>query len=370
MAAVSAAKRVKSAISVARIRLTDASEARSGQILDVLQAGVILVDGHGVVLEANPFACSLLGVEVLDVVGTPIAGLLESLAELRGRLRADGRGEVPYLRRDGREMTLGFGLSELAAQSGTVILFQDVSSLADLRRQRDKLLQIAAVGEVLPTILHELRNPLAAVTTMLELLVEEATGPLQHDLHTVLNEVRRMILTLQGLGGLDGRLASTRNQAIDEAVEEAVEVLRPTAARRGVTLSSAVSTMPLLPLSREVIKGVVFNLVRNAIDACRTGQSIEVRARLRPEGAGPALFELIVADTGKGMSEAVRAHCTELFFTDKEAGSGIGLAICREVAERGQGQLLIDSEPNRGTTITLRVPTRTRGGTTCPESTV
>jgi signal transduction histidine kinase len=110
--------------------------------------------------------------------------------------------------------------------------------------------------------------------------------------------------------------------------------------------------------------------VRNAIDACRSGQSIEVRARLRPDASGPCMFELTVADTGKGMSEAVLARCTELFFTDKESGSGIGLAICREVAQRGQGQLLIDSELNRGTTITLRVPARTRGGTTCPESTV
>ncbi|MBL8715656.1 MAG: HAMP domain-containing histidine kinase, partial [Myxococcales bacterium] len=214
--------------------------------------------------------------------------------------------------------------------------------------------------------LHELRNPLAAVMTMLELLIEEASGHLQHDLHTILAEVRRLILSLQGIGGFQGQIASGRHQAIDEAIEEAVEILQPTAARRELTLTSEVSTMPLLPLARDAIKGVVFNLVRNAIDACSPGQSIKVRARLTGDG----WLELEVSDTGKGMSEEVARHCTELFFTDKESGSGIGLAICRQVAERAHGELSIVSAPGSGTTVTLRVPARTRGGTTCPESTV
>ena len=357
-----------SAASTTRLRVDRGRDSRSTRILDVVQAGVIALDGAGNVVECNPFACSILGVDVVDVLGMPIDQWIAPVEELRRRTGADGRGEIAYTRPDGRTLTLGFGLSELEANDavGLVVLFQDVSALAGLRRERDRLLQMAAVGDVLPTILHELRNPLAAVMTMLELLIEEASGHVQHDLHTILAEVRRLILSLQGIGGFRGQIVSGRHQAIDEAIEEAVEILQPTAARRELTLTSAVSTMPLLPIAREAIKGVVFNLVRNAIDACSPGQSIQVRARLTAEG----WLELEVSDTGKGMSEEVARHCTELFFTDKESGSGIGLAICRQVAERAHGELSIVSAPGSGTTVTLRVPARTRGGTTCPESTV
>ncbi len=357
------------AASARRLRVDGGRDSRSTRILEVVQAGVIALDGAGFVLECNPFACAILGVDVGDVLGLPIEQCIASVAELRRRTGKDGRGEIAYTRPDGRTLTLGFGFSELEALPdavGLVLLFQDVSALAGLRRERDRLLQMAAVGEVLPAMLHELRNPLAAVMTMLELLVEEASGHLQHDLHTVLAEVRRLILSLQGIGGFRGEIASAHHQAIDEAIEEAVEILQPTAARRSLTLTAAVETMPLLPLAREAIKGVVFNLVRNAIDACGPGQSVEVRARLTREG----WLELVVIDTGKGMEEEVLQHCTELFFTDKESGSGIGLAICRQVAERAHGELSIVSAKGTGTTVTLRVPARTRGGTTCHESTV
>lgn len=334
-------------------------------VIEALRAGVLAADAHGRVLDCNLEAGRLLRRPPASVVGARLADVLLGDDELAAVLAAEGRGEVERVGSDGSVAVFEVRVSQVdRGPTRTVVLFQDVTALVHLRRDRDRLLQMAAVGEVLPTMLHELRNPLAAVMTMLELLVEEAEGQVQHDLHTVLSEVRRIVLSLQGIGGMQGRVASARHQAIDEAIEEAAEILRPTAARRGITLTSNVETMPLLPLAREVLKGVVFNLVRNSIDACAEGQRIEVRARLATNGD----LELSVNDTGKGMSPEVLRRCTELFFTDKEAGSGVGLAICRQVVERAGGTLAIRSEPGRGTDVTLCIPTRTRGAPACPES--
>ncbi len=228
---------------------------------------------------------------------------------------------------------------------------QALEALQEVRSQRDRLLQLAAVGEVLPSVLHELRNPLAAVTTTLEVMIEEAPASMQSDLHAVLWELRRIGLGLQGIGGLNQRVHGGSPEAIDHAVEEACAVLVTSARAAGVGLSTSVPPMPLIALDRAAVKGVVFNLVRNAIDACRPGDAIVVEARLHD-----GHFELTVRDSGRGMTPEVLARCTELFFTNKPNGSGLGLAICRRVAESGRGSLSVHSEPGAGTAVLVRIP--------------
>lgn len=324
------------------------------QALEHLPAPVLVVDGFGVIAYANRAAGQMHGRGAASLVGAPLASVLAPLEQLhRGAREDEGRGEVTLRGGDGAVRTLGYSLaswSEGGAER-TVVLHQRIDGIHEIRTQRDRLLQLAAVGDVLPSVLHELRNPLAAVTTMIEVLVEEAPPAMQGDLHAALWELRRIGLGLQGIGGLNRQVHGSAPEAIDHAVEEAVAVLASSARAVGVTLRAAVPPLPLLCLDRAVLKGVVFNLVRNAIDACRPGDEVVVSAEVARDA-----FELTVRDTGRGMTPEVLARCTELFFTDKPNGSGIGLAICRQVAERACGSLSIASEPGVGTTVLVRVP--------------
>jgi len=151
-------------------------------------------------------------------------------------------------------------------------------------------------------------------------------------------------------------LASARasgNTAIDLAVHEACRVLEPVAARVGVKLESRGPSLPLLPIDRGVMSGVVFNLVKNSIDASATGGRVRVEATLDRQREN---FVLRVEDDGAGMSPEVLEHCTELFYTRKDKGSGIGLALCRRVAESSGGRLEVESELGRGTVVTVYIP--------------
>ena len=114
-----------------------------------------------------------------------------------------------------------------------------------------------------------------------------------------------------------------------------------------------VPDLPLLPLDPAVVRAVLFNLLVNSQHSCRGGGTVIVHARL--VGGGKA-FELTVADTGEGMTAEVFDRCTELFFTTKRSGSGIGLALARRAAEGAGGSLDIQSIVGVGTTVTLRVP--------------
>ncbi len=320
-----------------------------------MPAGVVVVDAAGIVRYANRFASTFHGPAGDGLEGMPVSALLAPMEQLReGARNKERRGELSVTDAAGRRRTLGYSISGWKSPDGedlTAVLYQQIDGVQEIRTQRDRLLQLAVVGEVLPSLLHELRNPLAAVTTTLEVLVEEAPDGLQQDLHAVLWELRRLGLGLQGIGGLNQHVHGLVPEAIDSAVEEACKVLASSARAVGVSLRTAVEAMPLLFLDRAAIKGVVFNLVRNAIDACRSGDQVVVSAHVKSDE-----FELSVLDTGRGMSPDELARCTEIFFTSKPNGSGIGLAICRQVAERGHGTLTITSEPGAGTAVLVRIP--------------
>jgi len=325
-------------------------------LLDALGAGVLVVGAGGHIEYANLGAAEILRRPVAQIAGRPLGDVLLPVEALP----ANGERRELTVRLPKGAATV-VGLSATEGPRGTrTLLFEEITAILELRRQRDRLLQMAALGDALPSMLHELRNPLAAITSMLEVLVEDAStaeGSLRDDLHTVLWEVRRMGLTLQGVGSLAHSVHTARLVAVDHAVEEAVRVLVPTAERKGISLRTEVATMPLLPLDWGVISGVVFNLSRNAIDACRPGDRIVVSSELIPgETFAEATFLLRVADSGPGMTSDVLARCCELFFTNKENGSGVGLALCKQIAESSGGNLNITSSLGTGTTVTIDIP--------------
>ncbi|MEZ4250951.1 MAG: HAMP domain-containing sensor histidine kinase [Polyangiales bacterium] len=223
-----------------------------------------------------------------------------------------------------------------------------------LRTERDRLLQLAAVGEVLPSLLHELRNPIASVTVALEVLIEELPpGEVQDTLHALLGELRRAQLTLQGIGTAANCSLNSEgsHQVIDLALEDACRVMSANAREAGIDLRVHVDAFPLLPLNAASLRGVLFNLLHNAIAATSRGGFVEVRGHL--EGS---VLRVVVEDSGVGMTPEVLARCTETFFTTKARGSGIGLALAKRTVESVGGWIDISSEPGEGTSVELWIP--------------
>ncbi len=326
---------------------------RRAEIHASLPVAVLVVDDQGRITDVNKRgeqvlqrpAAALLGIELRNVLASTRA-LADSAAgglEERARCR---------LRIDGEERVIGFRATEMPQTGGFTVVFQDITAWDKLRGERDRLMQLAGVSEVLPAILHELRNPLAAMAASLELMLEDAPGEYSaEDLHAVLGEVRRALLTLDGLGSVDHQLHDTRNHAVDLAIREVCRVLTGQARSRGITIHTAVENMPLLPLNRAVVRAILFNLVTNAVHAGQDGGNVWVDAELC---AG--LLHVEVRDDGEGMPENVRSRCREMFFTTKSKGTGIGLALCERIVRSACGSLEVDSHAGRGTTVSLNIP--------------
>ena len=170
-----------------------------------------------------------------------------------------------------------------------VVTFQDVTVVERLKAERDKLLQLATLADILPSVLHEIRNPVAAVISTLEVMLEDMKpGPVQDDLHAILMEVRRVALVVQGVGHIRGNIRSNRNHPVDHAVRETCAVLARQAASKGMDLRLDIRDLPLLPLDPAAVRAITFNLLTNAIHGCRPGDIIRVAVRLEGGQIGRA----------------------------------------------------------------------------------
>jgi signal transduction histidine kinase len=328
-------------------------------VFDALTNGLLLLDDRGGILFANRRAAELLATEASALERRNARDVLAPLEQLK----ADGpRGSRKVRLPHGRVIDVSYTLAPIENQDLTVhervhyaLTIENVTEVLRLQEERDRLLKLATVGETLPSLLHELKNPLAAIASSVELLIEEASDPaLRKVLHAILTEVRRAVLSLDGIGAIGTELATSRPSAVDHAITEVCTVLRSRALRAGIQLVTDVPALPLLHLAPAVIRALLFNLVNNSIHACtERGTEIVVRARL-DEARGCLL--LTVRDDGCGMDEEVLKHSTDLFFTTKRSGSGIGLSLVKRIVENAGGSIHIESQRDHGTQIDLVIP--------------
>ncbi|MEQ9501023.1 MAG: HAMP domain-containing sensor histidine kinase [Deltaproteobacteria bacterium] len=297
--------------------------------LAALDTGAIVFDARGEVVFADERAQRTLRIDGL------VGRRIEQVLTVRPRL-----AEHPLVRRVSR--------FDDGGETHFVVQLVDAE---DAATERDRLLVLASVSEFLPIVLHELKNPLAAVQTALELAIEDASDDLVGTLHPILHEIRRASRSLLGMGSVGLTLRTSHHQAIDLAIDEAAGVLVPTASEAGVRIERDVHSMPLLPFDAGVTRAIVFNLVKNAIDAGRRGDVVYVAADYTDDA-----LHLTVRDTGPGMAPDVVERCTSPFFTTKSGGSGIGLALCLRAVEGAGGRFDLTSALDEGTSVMIRVP--------------
>jgi signal transduction histidine kinase len=223
----------------------------------------------------------------------------------------------------------------------------------ELRRQ-DRL---AVLGKLVAVVAHEIRNPLNSLRLTLELLRRrmEKRAARPEDVEAALGQVDRLDGILTRLLAF-GRAAplDRRPQDLLPVLEQAVRMAAESARPKGVEvkLHPAPQTTLLAEVDVAQIQQVLLNLLLNAVEASSPGQSVEVRCSPQQE-----TLTISVTDHGPGIPEEVRPYVFDAFFTTKPNGTGLGLAVSREIVGRHGGQLDFQTGP-AGTTFRLRLPLR------------
>jgi signal transduction histidine kinase len=224
-------------------------------------------------------------------------------------------------------------------------------------RLRDELRRserLASLGKLLAGVAHEVRNPLAAIRSTVQLwerMPERARTP--ESLAAVIHAVDRLNETVTQLL-LFSRADGTAHIPLDinASLRETVELFAVQAAEQRVEFETHFSVgLPQVVGSDSALRQVFANLITNALDAMPTGGRLEVTAR---RSASDVVIEF--AARGEGIAPEVAPHLFEPFFTTRSQGTGLGLAICREIVVQHNGTIELVSGAEKGARFRVTLP--------------
>ncbi|MDF2181339.1 ATP-binding protein [Neptuniibacter sp. CAU 1671] len=317
---------------------------RMGHLLSLLPAGVILLNGRGVVSEANPAAEALLG---LPLKGESWVNIIQRSFAPRG----DDGHEVSL--RDGRRVSLQTRAMDL--EPGQLILLTDQTETRLLQGRLAHYQRLSEMGRMVASLAHQIRTPLSAALLYIDHLNrpdlavaqrQKFAGKIKSRLVNLEQQVRDMLIFARGEMRLDDTVSSA---ALMEALEDQLDLPL-------VNYDAdceCINHVPdlLIHCNQEALLGVCMNLVENALQA--SGQGCELQISVSQQAD---MLRLDIIDHGPGMDSETVKQALQPFFTTKSHGTGLGLAVAQVVAHAHHGRFEICSELGVGTTATLWLP--------------
>jgi signal transduction histidine kinase len=230
----------------------------------------------------------------------------------------------------------------------TAVLFQTEEQL----RRADRL---SALGELSAGMAHEIRNPLGSIKGAAEILRDDygSQGPKAEFVQILLKETDRLNAIVQEfLNFARPRTPEFHETDLNEVLESVLTLTAQPARKAGIMVERRLDTaIGKRNLDGGLLKQAFLNLVLNAIQAMPGGGTLTIESVLREREV-----EVAVSDTGVGITAENRKKLFSPFFTTKTEGTGLGLAITYRIIENHRGTIVVQSEPGKGTTFTVRIP--------------
>jgi PAS domain S-box-containing protein len=342
--------------------------AQLNAILDSMREGVVFFEDDKLRYTNRAFT-NLTGYAAHDWLGfsklLQHQGISEEEAvglrqEMNEMVMAEGlwRGERRLRRKTGSEMEAQITsvLIQSEEQHGVVTIIRDISQEKALQEQQNRFVAYAS---------HELRTPLANLKTRLYLLQRQRN---QFDKHfdvmqTVVGRMQRLVDDLLTVSRMErGIISMNRSvQALDTIVTNVVEIQREEAANREQSLNLELADCNLKALiDNDRMTQVITNLVGNAINYTPTGGRIQVVLKK----SKPDFADILIEDNGVGIPREAIDQVFLPFFrasNTTSSGTGLGLNIAKQIVEMHGGEIFVESEENKGTTFTVRLPLAENG---------
>jgi len=345
-----------------------------------LPDALVGVDADLRIILWNPAAEGLLGRSARRVTGRalkevfpPETSLVRHLSDTLATGESRSESSAVIEGPDGRPVHVSLVTAPLAGQSGAVTsavaVVRDISRLRQLESEVRRGETLAAAGQMAVGLAHEIRNPLSAIRGAVQLMQREFGDEARWGEYTavLLKEVTRVNSIIEMLLDL-GRPVTLRAVPLNvhQLLERVALLLEDEATSLGVQFVRRYDpSLPPILADEDRIMQVFHNLVRNAIEAMPGGGRLTLVTRLSMNplfakvdlGQGQkSLVEIQIADEGQGIPEATRDKLFTPFFTTKDRGLGLGLALCHRIVEEHKGAIQVTSEPGRGTVVSCFLP--------------
>jgi PAS domain S-box-containing protein len=358
------------------------SEATARAVLQSATEGILLIDASGRITLVNAAGERMFGYNPDELLGQPLEVLLpDRIHDMHRdhraryfagpRVRPMGSGlDLAGRRKDGTEFPVEISLSYVQAAEGmsAMALITDITERkrveAQLQRQRETLYQsekLAALGTLSAGIAHEMNNPLGIITSRIEVMLLDAE---EHNLPTqVLEDLQVLHRATQRVARIASNLRSFARQTpreharvdLNAVVQETLLLMQKPLEVDGIRLTTRLdpALAPILG-DASTLQQVLLNLVTNAREAMASGG--EIRIETSPAAAPAGWVQLVIHDTGPGISPEELLKVFDPFYTTKETGTGLGLSVSYGIIQDHHGTVDVQSIPGRGTTFVLAFP--------------
>jgi len=353
-----------------------------GYLQSILQDSndlIFATDADGILFSFSKSGEKVLGYSWEDVAGTSVKILasdphaFEEFMAASRRSDSPVRFDLPFRHKDGSIIYCDVSLMELTDTSrqnmGTVGICRDITFWKNLQENLIRVDRLAEIGRIASGIVHEINNPLAVINEIAGwtgTVVTAATGLSPEDREELETAIRR-------IGEQTGRCKSIAHQLLDfardsapaktsldvnELLKETISFLKPELKYKNIEMVLILDEGLLeIHSDPKLLEQVFVNLIGNAIYAVKEKGSDHGRIELKTLKVG-ANLEIAISDNGTGIPEEAQAKIFDLFYTTKPVGkgTGLGMAICRNIVNKLGGDISFKSRVGEGTIFTVRIP--------------
>jgi PAS domain S-box-containing protein len=335
-------------------------------VLASMTNGLLTLDLDGRLVSANTATETIFNLKTKDLEGKHFHQIWPEKSDIVRLLNQCLQGGEPCRNREvttesnsGRRRTLILNTSLLKdvreAPMGILVVFSDVTELKEMEAHMRQTDRLAALGTLSAGLAHEIRNPLSAIKTFVQLLPKKlSSAAFVEKFHiTVLRELNRINDLIESLLEL-ARPPKMKYRAIQptELLRQVADLYRVELEQAAIVLTvEETGPLPDIRADSEHLARAFSNLVQNAKQAMPTGGTLSITAEAQDQRV-----YLHFADTGMGMDPLTLENIFNPFFTTKDKGTGLGLAITHKIVQEHGGTIRVTSTPGRGSTFTVTLP--------------
>jgi PAS domain S-box-containing protein len=350
-----------------RLREITSLKAYNDNILSSMTNGLITIDLNGNIVTLNPMAEQILGKKREEVTGLSLEEtchdhhplcqmMIEALSHGKGISHSEielKRGEASlWLATSTSLLTDGEG-----KKIGALAIFQDITGIKALEERLRQADRLAALGTLSAGLAHEIKNPLSAIKTFVQLLPRkvESLSFMEKFNVTVPREIDRINQLVEDLLELTRkRVRSLVDVDVNRLVLQIIDLHGEEMGRRHIIFENHLNeALPPIRGDSETLYRAFSNLVINAIQAMPNGGSFYISSELDQVSS---FVKITFRDTGVGMDEETLKSLFNPFFTTKDKGVGLGMALVRKIIEDHRGTIEVTSEKGIGTIFVLGLP--------------
>lgn len=330
-------------------------EAYNENVLQSVPSGVISIDNSMNIKSINQAAEYILGINAKDVINKEFNEVFKvPLTELVAGDRTVSRGEYQYLTGEGRHIWLGITTSELknttGEKIGLILVFTDLTDIKTLQTQVELKQRLSQLGEMSAGISHELRNSMSVISGYAKLLskkVEESNKTTVEAIITEIGSMDRIISELLAFA----RPSVLHMEKVD--LERLINETAKSVAGDKSSIKIKIDTANPLQIKADevLLRQALSNIIANAVQAMPGGGNIGiVTTRMHNK------VEIIIGDTGPGIPEDIKQKIFLPFYTTREEGIGLGLALVQKIIVSHDGSVEVESTKGEGTRFRITLP--------------